>query len=53
MLAAYARLRLRLGAGDEDPDGEIMIDSLLKYSRHIALEMFRCGQQYQKMLDEK
>ena len=52
MLAAYARLRLRLGAGDEDPDAEAMIGSLLNYSKLMALEMFRCGRTFQKKLDE-
>ena len=51
MLSAYARLRLRLDSGDEDPDAEEMIDSLLTYSKLIALEMFRCGRIYQSKLD--
>ena len=51
MLSAYARLRFRLGTGDEDPDAEAMIDALLKYSKFIAMEMFRCGRTFQKQLD--
>ena len=50
MLAAYSRLRLRLDAPEDDPDAEEMIDSLLKYSKYIALEMFRYGRAYQKLL---
>jgi len=53
MLTAYARLRLRLGKGEEDPDCEAMINSLLQYSRLIALDMFRCGRIYQKQLDKQ
>ena len=52
MLVAYARLRFRLGTDYEDPDAEVMIDSLLKYSKIIALEMFRCGRAFQKELDK-
>ena len=37
----------------EDADLDTLIDCALAYSKSIALEMFRCGQQYQKMLDEK
>ena len=51
MQCAYARLRLRLGKTDEDADAEDMIDALLKYSRILGVEMFRCGTVYQKMLD--
>ena len=53
MLAAYARLRVRLNGGDEDQDAEEMIDSLLKYSKDLALEMFSCGRLFQKMLDRE
>ena len=41
MLEAYARLRARLGEVDEDPDVEIMIDSLLEIQRCLCIEMFR------------
>ena len=51
MLAAYDRLRERLDMTDTDPDAEEMIDSLLTYSKLIALEMFRCGRIYQSKLD--
>ena len=37
----------------EDADLDALIDCALAYSKSIALEMFRCGRQYQKMLDEK
>ena len=37
----------------KDADLDALIDCALTYSKSIALEMFRCGQQYQKMLDEK
>ena len=37
----------------EDADLDALVDCALAYSKSIALEMFRCGQQYQKMLDEK
>ena len=53
MLTAYDRLRLRLGTAGDDNDAEKIIDSLLKYSKLIALEMFRCGRDYQKMLDSE
>lgn len=53
MLTAYNRLCLRLGVTTEDRDGEEMIDSLLKYSKLMALEMFHCGRTYQKMLDSE
>ena len=37
----------------EDADLDALVDHVLAYSKSIALEMFRCGQQYQKMLEEK
>lgn len=48
MQAAYERLRQRLGAADEDPDVEMIIDCLLKHGKILALEMFRCGRIYQQ-----
>ena len=51
MLSAYARLREDLGEPDEDKNAEEMIDSLLTYSKIIALEMFSYGRKFQKMLD--
>lgn len=53
MLAAYNRLCLRLNTTGEDPDAEKMIDSLLKYSKLLSLEMFRCGRTFQKMLNSE
>ena len=53
MLEAYGRLRDRLGVTDEDKDAEEMIDELLRYSKIIALEMFRYGRAYQKILDSE
>ena len=40
VLEAYERLRGRLGAADEDPDVEIIIDSLLEIQRKLCVEMF-------------
>ncbi|MBQ6719991.1 MAG: hypothetical protein IJN20_06560 [Oscillospiraceae bacterium] len=51
MHEAYARLRRRLGAGEEDRDAEDMINALLDQGRIIALKMFEYGRVYQKMLD--
>lgn len=53
MLASYSRLRLRLNTAEEDRDAEEMIDALLKYSKAMALEMFRCGRVFQEKLDQK
>ena len=49
MQEAYERLCARLGVRDEDADVEIMIQSLLKYGRVSAIEMFKYGRIYQKM----
>ena len=35
MLNAYARLRIRLGAVNEDEDAEVMINSLLEHGKII------------------
>ena len=43
ILAAYDRLRRRLGAGEEDPDVEIIMDAFLTIQRELCLEMFCCG----------
>lgn len=48
MLDAYSRLRQRIGAKDEDPDCEIMIDGLLQHGSTLAMEMFRYGVEYGK-----
>lgn len=53
MHKAYERLLRRLGAVDEDPDAEEMIDCLLEHGRLLAMEMFRCGMIYQKMQKEE
>ena len=52
MRQAYDRLLTRLGETDEDPDAEEMINALLEYGKSIALEMFRCGREYQQRLDD-
>jgi len=43
MWAAYKRLLLRLNAGDDDPDLEILVNSLLTYGKISALKMFEYG----------
>ena len=43
MLAAYRRLRGRLGVSDEDADVETIINSLLKIQRLVATKMFEYG----------
>ena len=43
MLEAYERLCRRLNRRDEDPDVEIIIESLLENQRLIALKMFEYG----------
>ena len=43
MRDAYQRLCLRLGVREEDPDLEIMVNSLTDIQHHIAGEMFRLG----------
>ena len=50
MLQIKDRISARLA---EDANLDALVDCALAYSKSIALEMFRCGQQYQKMLDEK
>ena len=40
VLEAYERLRGRLGVADEDPDVELIIDSLLDIQRKLCMEMF-------------
>ena len=51
MLAAYDRLRQRLGREEPDADAEAMIDCLLNHGKLLALEMFRCGRRYQQALE--
>ena len=53
MHSAYERLRIRVGAVDEDVDAEEMINSLLKHGKIVALEMFRYGMLYQTKKDEE
>ena len=53
MLTFKDRITARLGSCEEDPELEELIDRSLAYSKAIALEMFRYGQQYQKMQDHK
>lgn len=52
MWDAYLHLLTRLQEDNEDPDAEEMISSLLEHGKIIALEMFRYGQEYQKMLNK-
>ena len=40
VLEAYERLRGRLGVADEDPDVEIIVDSLLEIQRKLCMEMY-------------
>ena len=51
MYDTYPVLCSRLGAGEEDPDVERMVDALLNHGRILALEMFEYGRKYQRMLD--
>lgn len=53
MMKAYERLRIRLGEADDDTDVEEIINNLLAYGKLVAMEMFLCGIQYQKMQNEK
>lgn len=53
MLHLKERIAARLGDCEEDRELEAMIDCALAYSKAIALEMFRCGQKYQNMLNER
>lgn len=53
MLILKNRIAQRLGTDDEDPELEALVDFMLAYSKSIALEMFRYGQAYQKMLDHE
>ena len=48
MLDAYARLRDRLGVGDEDPDVEIMRDCQDRITYQLCRELFRSGMVYQQ-----
>ena len=43
MLCAYERLCRRLNRRDDDPDVEIIINSLLENQRMIALKMYEYG----------
>lgn len=53
MLLLKERIAMRLGHGAEDSELEKMTDCSLAYAKAIALEMFRYGQIYQKMLDHE
>ena len=44
MRGAYERLCSRLGAGDEDPDLNTMVDALEAIQRELCERMHRCGQ---------
>lgn len=43
MLKAYRRACARLGNTDEDPDLEIMVNSLLSHCQVLAFKMFEYG----------
>ena len=43
MREAYERLCHRLGAGDEDPDLEIIVDSLMDIQHFLTKTMFHLG----------
>ena len=45
MLAAYARLRERLGIENEDADVEQIINALRTIERIVSMKMFECGAQ--------
>ena len=53
MQDAYAHLCERMGDVEEDPDVEVIIDSLLRYAKIIGLEMFKYGRLYEKMQAEE
>lgn len=53
MLYIKEQIAVRLGSYGEDPELEALVDCSLAYSKAMALEMFHCGQQYQKILDEE
>ena len=44
MRDAYERLCTRLGAGDEDPDLNTMVDAMEAIQRELCERMYRCGQ---------
>lgn len=46
------RLQERLGSTCEDRDLVELMDHMAAYSKQLALEMFRCGMNYQKMLTQ-
>lgn len=46
MHEAYSRLFNRLNENGEDPDVEIIIDSLLSMARILGIEMYRCGAEF-------
>ena len=46
MLAAYERLRDRLGVEDADDDVEIIISALMDIGKETAMAMYRCGAKF-------
>ena len=48
VMEAYGRLCGRLGAEEEDGDVEIIIDSLLRITRILCLEMYAYGVRFAK-----
>lgn len=47
-LAAYERLRNRLGVANEDCDVEIIINSLMTIEQVISMKMFEYGMKFAK-----
>ena len=50
MHEVYMHLRERLGVEEEDEEVERIIDALLAHGKILALEMFRYGRMYERML---
>lgn len=51
MRQAYERLLKRLNKTDEDRDVEDITNAMMIYGKIAALEMFKYGIKYQKMMD--
>ncbi len=48
MLDAYLRICNRLGGDEEDDDVEVIITSLLRIQREIALQMYQYGVKFKE-----
>lgn len=46
MMDAYSRLLLRLGQKEDDPDVEIIINSLLAIQKELCLKMYWYGTKF-------